>query len=75
MARSLKFKASYCNEECRQLYGNSTNDGKFCLAGYTQNPSTLEGVNNVLKNKGSVCSRARSFKKSEEAKIDRKGKK
>ena len=75
MARSMKFKASYCNEECRQLYGNSTNDGNFCMAGYKQNPSTLEGINNLLNNNGNICSRARSFKRAEEVKADRKGKK
>lgn len=68
MARDMKFKAPYCNNECKQNYGNTTNDGKFCEAGYKQNPATLEGIYNLIKNGGSVCSRARSFLQAEENK-------
>jgi hypothetical protein len=72
MARGLKFKAPYCNDECKQIYGNTTNDSDFCLAGYKQNPSTLQGINNLLRNGGIICSRAKTFKAVEEAKAKKK---
>ena len=38
-----------------------TNKGPKCWLGYTQNPSTLKGVHNVLSNGGEVC---RNLRKS-----------
>ena len=55
------FKAKYCGKECQYLKGTETNKGDFCDLGHTQNPATVEGIMNVIGNKGHVCARAKNF--------------